>query len=339
MEHRKIMALGKSSRVVSLPKEWLKMNRLNQGDTVSVHVQGDGSLVIHPTPDRGDEPKRIELNVSEYEKPESITRRIIGAFLDGYSIVVLSSEKIFTVDQQTAIRDIIRRLYMMVINSEAKRTELETLSDESKASVSSCVERMHLITYSMLRDTIESLKNWDSELVNSVISLEDDVDQLNYLVLRIIRSAAVKPSLANELGLNPLDCLDYQTLVNLIERTADSVIIIAESLSQMIEEHRSLKAETQTVLVDAAEIAFDSYSKAVECYMHMDVEPTNSVIDRQDDIRKLYMKITPLPQLSETRDAPVLTNIITIRENIMKISDFAADIAELTIDHAYKYKE
>jgi len=339
MEHRKIMALGKSSRVVSLPKEWLKMNGLNQGDTVSVHVHGDGSLVIHPTPDRGDEPKRIELNVSEYERPESITRRIIGAFLDGYSIVVLSSEKIFTVDQQTAIRDIVRRLYMMVINSEAKRIELETLIDESKASVSSCVERMHLITYSMLRDTIESLRTWDSELVNSVISLEDDVDQLNYLVLRIIRSAAVKPSLANELGLNPLDCLDYQTLVNLIERVADSVISIAGSLSQMIEEQRSLKAETQTVLVNAAEIAFDSYSRAVECYLHMDVEPTNSVIDRQDDIRKLYMEITPLPRLSEARDAPVLTNIITIRENIMKISDLAADIAELTIDHAYKYKE
>jgi phosphate uptake regulator len=338
MEHRKIMALGKSSRVISLPKEWLKRNQLDQGDTVTYQIHGDGSLIVRPTPDRGTEPKRIELSVGEDERPESITRRIIGAFLDGYSIIVLSSERIFTVGQQTAIRDIVRRLYMMVINSEAKRTELETLIDESKASVSSCVERMHLITYSMLRDTIESLRNWDAGLVNSVISLEDDVDQLNYLVLRIIRSAAVKPSLANELGLDPLDCLDYQALVNHIERAADCVIGIAESLSRMIEERLSLPQEAQAILVNAAEIAFDSYSKAVECYLHMDIEPTNGVIDRQDDIRRLYMEITPLPRFSEAYDAPVLSNIVTIRENVMKISDLAADIAELTIDRAYKHR-
>jgi len=337
MERRKIMALGKSSRVVSLPKEWLRRNQLDQGDTVTYQIHRNGTLIIRSTPDGSDEPKRIELSVGENERPESITRRIIGAFLDGYSIIVLSSEKIFTVSQQTAIRDIVRRLYMMVINSEAKRTELETLIDESKASVSSCIERMHLITYSMLRDTIESLRNWDAGLVNSVISLEDDVDQLSYLVLRIIRSAAVRPSLANELGLDPLDCLDYQTLVNLIERVADSVMNIAGSMSLMIEERLSLPGEAQAILVNAAEIAFDSYSKAVECYLHMDVEPTNRVIDRQEDIRRLYMEITPLPRFSDAYDAPVLGNIVTIRESIMKISDLAADIAELTIDRAYKH--
>lgn len=336
MEHRKIMALGKSSRVVSLPKEWLRVNQLGQGSTVTVRMQGDGSLVIYPVSEKSDEVKRIELSIREGESVESITRKIIGAYLDGYFHIVLSSENIFTVDQQTAIRAIIRRLYMMVINSEAKRIELETLIDESKASVSSCVERMHLITYSMFRDTIKSLRDWDSNLVNSVISLEDDVDQLTYLVLRILRSAAVKPSLANELKLDPLDCLDYQTLVHWVERVADNVINIAECLKYMIEGGLNLPVEAKSILLNAAEIAFESYDKAVDCYLRLDVEPTNGVIDKQSEIRNLYMEITPLPRFSETYDTSVLTNIVTIRENIMKISDLAADIAELTIDRTYK---
>jgi len=336
MEHRKIMALGKSSRVVSLPKEWLRVNQLSQGSTVTVYMQGDGSLVIYPVSEKSDEVKRIELGVLKSESVESVTRRIIGAYLDGYSHIVLSSEKIFTLDQQTAIRAIIRRLYMMVINSEAKRIELETLIDESKASVSSCVERMHLITYSMFRDTIKSLKDWDPNLINSVISLEDDVDQLTYLVLRILRSAAVKPGLANELKLDPLDCLDYQTLVHRVEWAADNVINIAECLRYMMEGGLRLPSEARSVLLNAAEIAFESYGKAVECYLHLDIEPTNGIIDKQGEIRRLYMEITPLPKFSETYDTSVLTNIMTIRENIMKISDLAADIAELTIDRAYK---
>jgi hypothetical protein len=34
----------------------------------------------------------------------------------------------------------------------------------------------------------------------------------------------------------------------------------------------------------------------------------------------------------------MLSNIITIRESILKVSHLAADIAELTIDRAYKFE-
>ena len=48
MEQRKVMSLGRSSLVVSLPKHWIKLNELKRGDSVSVTVQRDRSLVIFP---------------------------------------------------------------------------------------------------------------------------------------------------------------------------------------------------------------------------------------------------------------------------------------------------
>jgi len=48
MERRKISTLGKYSLIVTLPKNWTKMNKLQGGDEVSLKIQGDGSLVIHP---------------------------------------------------------------------------------------------------------------------------------------------------------------------------------------------------------------------------------------------------------------------------------------------------
>ncbi|TRO53994.1 phosphate uptake regulator PhoU [Candidatus Bathyarchaeota archaeon] len=336
MEYRKIMALGKSSRVVSLPIEWLKSYNLDKGDTLQITQQRNGSIIIHPVAREDDEIKKITLNIKADENENSVVRRLIGAFLNGYTLITLTSDKIFTGDQQAAIREASRRLYMMVIKSEAASIELETLIDESKASVTSCIERMHMITYSLFKDTIQAMKDWDRELIVSAISLEEDIDQLAYLVLRIIRIASVNYHLANQLNLDPLDALDFQTLVHRIERIADHITSMANCMNTMIENNERLPEQAREVLIEAAEIALNSYGKAVECYMYMDVEPTNKVIDQQSEIEQLYSKITPLPRYREITDTSVLTHTVNLRENILKISNLAADIAELTIDRAYK---
>jgi phosphate uptake regulator len=336
MEYRKIMALGKSSRVVSLPIEWLKSYNLDKGDTLQISQQRNGSIIIHPITETDEEVKKITINIKANESEDSVVRRLIGAFLNGYTLITLVSDKIFTGEQQTAIRDASRRLYMMVIKSEATSIELETLIDESKASVTSCIERMHMITYSLFRDTIQAMRDWNRELVTSAKSLEEDIDQLAYLVLRIIRSASVNYHLANQLELDPIDSLDFQTLVHRIERIADYVTSMADCLNTMIENDERLPDEAKTVLVKAAEIALNSYRKAVESYLFMDVEPTNGVIDQQSEIERLYSKITPMPRYKDIADSSVLTHAVNLRENILKISDLSADIAELTIDRAYK---
>ncbi len=338
MDQRKIMALGKSSRVISLPKPWLRMNNIDQGDHVSLTIQNDGSLVVHPTADERVEKREIHLAVEANESADSIIRRIIGSFLDGYTLIKLTSERIFTVDQQRAIRNIVGSLYMMIMESDASSIVLQTLIDESKASVISGIERMHLITHSMCRDILISIESWDVELARSVVSLEDDVDQLMYFLLRLIRGAAISPSLSNQLGLDMIDCLDFQTLVHRIERVADHATVIANSVIALIESKIAIPKKVIAILTDSAESAFSSYETAVQCYLSKDVDPTNGIIDRQKEIEGLYMEITPLPHFGETSDTSILSDIITIRESIMKISHHAADIAELTIDRAYKYE-
>ncbi len=333
------MALGKSSRVISLPKTWLKRVNLDQGDSVSLIVQRDGSLIVHPFDDARDEKREIHLIVEADESQDSIIRRIIGSYLDGYNSIKLTSERIFAVGQQRAIRRIVSTLYMMIMESEASSIVLQTLIDESKASVSSCIERMHIITYSMCRDILSSMRSWDEELARSVVSLEDDVDQLMYLLLRLIRGAAISPSLAKQLELDALDCLDYQTLVHRIERVADHVTSIAESAIALIESKISVPEKVFDALVRSAEIAIASYEEAVQCFLSEDVGPANEIIDKQKEIEDLYREITPLPYFGEPNETSILSHVITIRENIMKISHNSADIAELTIDRAYKMRD
>jgi phosphate uptake regulator len=339
MEQRKIMALGKSSLVVSIPKTWLKMNTLNRGDMVSMDIQSDGSLVVHPATTPKEKKKEIHLLVEAEEHEESIIRRIIGSYLNGYNIIKLTSAKIFTVNQQRAIRQIISTLYMMVMESEASSIILQTLIDESKASVVSGIERMHIITYSMSRDILRSIEDWDIELPRSVVSLEEDVDQLTYFLTRLIRGAALNPSLANQLGLDPLDCLDYQTLVHRIERIADHNTNIANSVIALIENEIEVPDDLLSTLTEAAKIAFTSYDEAVNGFLSKNIDLTNEIIDRQKKIMVLFKEITPLPRFGKSWETAPLSQIIAMRDSIKNISHHAADIAEVTIDRAYRLEE
>jgi len=336
MDHRKIMVLGKSSFVVSLPKEWMRMNNLERGDTVAMDIQKDKTLLIHPTGDFRTEGKEIHLVVEAEETNESITRRIISSYLDGYTRIKLTSGNIFTTEQHKAIRQIVGTLYMMILESEANSVTLQTLVDESKASVNSSIERMHIITYSMCRDTLNAMLNRDKELALSVIPLEDDVDQLMFFLLRLIRVAAINPSLGNQLGLDPLDCLDYQSLVSRIERIADHVTAMAKSLVALIENEVVLPAVLESDIIKTSELSFSSYDKAVESFLSRDITNSDEIIDKEMEVLKAQEVILGYRFFQESNYVSSMPYIFSIIDGMRKISHYAADIAEITIDRAYK---
>ncbi|MEE8632338.1 MAG: hypothetical protein V3T10_03410, partial [Candidatus Bathyarchaeia archaeon] len=112
MDRRKIMSLGRSSLVISLPKDWLNMNNLKRGDFIFTTVEKDSSLKLQLSLNAKKKPKEISLSISVDETGESIIRKIIGCYLNGYSLIKLRSAKIFTIEQQRFIRSMMVSLYM-----------------------------------------------------------------------------------------------------------------------------------------------------------------------------------------------------------------------------------
>ena len=281
------MALGKSSLVVSLPKAWVKSNNLNRGDILALEVQRDLSLVIHPALKPRDTARVITVEVDEDEHIDAIFRTVIGCYLNGYSDIELHSNRIFSVAQQTAIRNVVKSLYMRIISSNASSVVLQTLMNESMADIFSGIDRMHLITLSMCNDVVRAMKEWDHELARSVISLEEDVDQFMFFLLRLIRSAAIDPSLATKLGVDMLDCLDLQTLVDLIERVADNVYKVADSVIQLEGYKDSIPASLWGTLLQTTESSFKAYENAIDVFKSSSVEECGLIIDQQYELSKL----------------------------------------------------
>jgi phosphate uptake regulator len=333
---RRIVSLGRSSMVISLPKNWMQLNELKKGDAVSLAIQRDRSLVVYPSAQKKAIPKEITLRIAQNEDEMLITQKIIGAFLNGYSGVTLISEKIFSVPQRKAIRNMAGRLYMRIMESDSKGVYIQTLTDESKASLEQAIQRMHLISYSMCEDTFTSLKNNDIALAKSVFSLDDDVDHFSFFILRLLRNAAQDTTLANELHLDPLDCMDHQTLVYRIEHAADYTADIARHIIMLDGSQQKIPDNVLELMVSAGTFAVDLYVKAVNAFFSKDISFSVEIMKYQHRIEKLDQEIAIKSFAGEHRNAELVCGICSIRDNIKRIADCAANIAEIAVNRGFK---
>jgi len=335
MEQRKIMSLGRSSLVISLPKHWTQLNELKQGDVVSIAINRDRSLVVFPGAKKERETNKITLHVESDEKDIFVVRSIIACYLNGYSTIKLVSKKFFTVAQQKAIRSIVQMLYMRIMEADTKEIQIATLIDESKASIQTGINRMYKISSSMCRDAFTALRNQDAALAKSVFTLDDEVDHFSFFLLRLIRRAAVDSLLANQLALESIDCLDYQTLVHRIEQVADQAANIAKHLIILGGRRKKVSEPLLEKMCVAGCDALASYDKAVNTLLSNDVKFSDEIIESQVQIEKLDQDIAALAFLKE-KSTEVICACCSIRDSIQRIAEYAADIAEITINRSYK---
>ncbi len=330
------MSLGRSSMVISLPKNWMQLNELKKGDAVSLAIQRDRSLVVYPSTQKKGTSKEITLRIGQKEEETLIAAKIVGSFLNGYSGITLIAEKIFSIPQRKAIRTISGRLYMRVMESDSKGMYLQTLSDESKASLEQAIQRMHLISYSMCEDVLTSLKNNDIDLAKSVFSLDDDVDHFSFFILRLLRNAAQDTVLANELRIDPLDCMDHQTLVYRIEHAADYTADIARTIILLHGRQQRIPNDVLELMVTAGTTAVDLYVKSVNAFFSKDVPFSVEIMKYQQRIEKLDQEIAVATFMGKHRNAELICGICSIRDKIKRIADVAASIAEISVNRAFK---
>jgi phosphate uptake regulator len=333
---RKIMSLGKSSLVISLPKDWMQLNNLEKGDAVSFNIQRDRSLVVYPSTQKKPEPKEITLSVSQNEEEILITQKILGAFLNGYSGITLTSEKIFTVPQTRAIRNMAGRLYMRVMEADSKCVYIQNLMDESKASLEQAIQRMHLISRSMCEDVINAVKNGDIELAKSIHALDDDVDHFAFFILRILRNAAQDPILANELHVDPLDCMDHQMLVYRMEYASDYAADIARHIIMLNGTKQKIPDDVLALMISAGTEVADLYVRAVSAFFAKDVVAAVEIMKYKQKMDKVEVDIASKSFTGPPKNAELVCGICSIRDNIKRISHCAFSIAEIAVNRAFK---
>ncbi|MFC1488116.1 PhoU domain-containing protein [Thermoproteota archaeon] len=338
MDQRKIMSLGRSSLVISLPKHWTNLNELKQGDVVSLAIQRDRSLAVFPGTGGKKGTNEITLYIDPSEKAKAIKRNIIACYLNGYSSIKLFSKDIFPVFQQKAIRNIVRILYMRIMKCDAKSMHIITLMDETQASITSGIQRMHILSTSLVQDVLASLKTQDPLLAKTAFQLDDDVDHFSFFMLRLVKRAVMDPGLANKLNIEISDCLDYQTFVHRIEQVADYATKIAKNLVLLNTEKLRISESLINLMVTAGKNANVLYDNAVQAFLSNNAEIAKGIIERAKFIEKSDKEIATWAFLYEKRNPVLICATCSIRESIKRIAEIGREIALYTIHRSFKPK-
>jgi phosphate uptake regulator len=338
VDKRRIISLGRGSLVVSLPKYWLKLNGLKKGDEVSLTLQQNRSLVVFPGTGMSESSREVVMEIKANENSASIIRRIIACYVNGYSGIRIICNEILSFAQQKAIREAAGRLFMRIMEATTKGVYIQILMDASKADVNAGIQRMHAISESMLRDTMIALRNFDPSLARAVFSIDEDVDQLSFLEIRLLRSAATNPALANELGLALIDCLNFQTLIHRIEQTADQAASIVRNIIILEGEKQRIPKELLELMADTGNRASEMYNNAVKAFFARDMPTSERIIEQADDIEKSGREIASKTFANTKNSSMVVCSICSIRDSITRIATYAARTAEMTMDHMYELR-
>ena len=332
-ETRKIQFTGKSSFIVSLPKQWVTDLGLKKGDQVRVLRQGASALQIFPlkfqTGIKQVDDATIEIGIEE--NPSFIIRKLISIYFLGFKTINLKPKGgILKPVQRTAIKNAVKRMLMgaEIISDSTSGITIQVLVNLLELSVDGAFKRMIHLAKSMLNDAILAVKEENLDLAEEVINTDDEVDRFGFYIIRQLIIAIQNEHMLKEMGLdNVRNCLGYRLVVKNIERTGDHAVVIAKDL---IEFKKGIKKQILMKIQDMNNFSISVLDDACLSLFKEDYVQADITIKKANEIVKYEKKV--LDATKSLKDDEEIFRIRRMVENIRRISEYASDIAEIVLN-------
>ena len=235
-ETRKIQFTGKSSYIVSLPKQWIKELGLAQGDQIRMVRKGASTLELYPPKfeTRLQKKEDAVIEIGEEEKSTTIVRKLISLYFVGYkTITVKPKSGRLNPTQRTAVKNAVKKMLMgsEIISDFTGGITIQVLVNLLELSVDGAFKRMLHLAKSMSSDAVLAIRENNLELAQEVINTDDEVDRFGFYIIRQLKIAIQNEHMLKEMGFrNARNCLGYRLVVKNIERTGDHATFIAKDL-------------------------------------------------------------------------------------------------------------
>jgi phosphate uptake regulator len=319
MDTRKVQRTGKSTYIVSLPKNWATKNGVCAGSIIFITQSDNGALML--STDRSERDLKAKLEIGD-KSGEVLIRDIIGCYLGGYRTIEVTSSHISS-EQKRDLRQIVNKLIGPEILEETiSKVVIQDLLSSEELQAQQALKRIKTVVKSMIQDSLTALINCDKDLAEDVIQRDNDVDRLNLLISRqfteILRSGSVKQEM-----LSSITAFNYMLAASNLERAADHAHRIADiayhcdvcSNEKFSDELSRLKSEFEGLVDDS-----------ITFLLQMDSERANELIEKIKIIQNRVQSLTNLGIINRESEIRVVTS------SIERISDYIMNICELTIN-------
>ncbi len=311
MEVRKLQLIGGSSYMVSLPKNWVRSNRLKQGDELLLIVEDDIVKIVPKKISEDYKIVRAEITDLPRYDEKFLERFIYALFIQGLDEVVIE-DKGLTPRIIAKISSIVHSIIgMEVIDASNGRVVLRTLTT-SEFDIDGVLNRMAQIIEGVFDGIIDCLTLGDMEGLKDVRNLEDDTDRLYLLAIRLenrIMRDISSPSRWNELR----HILGLRLVAKFLEEIADDLYDFSEKVPEISED---CKGNIIMFLEDLN----SAFSKVMKAYSSGDIGLAEDSISQANEIEDLLLKEL---EKGDVNYRLAIYSLIDVSRNIKSIGEVA----------------
>lgn len=332
-ETRKIQFTGKSSYIVSLPKQWIMELGLKQGDQIRMVRKGSSTLELYPPKfeSRTQKKENAVIEIDGEEEASSIVRKLISLYFLGYKTInVKPKNGRLSGHQRNAVKEAVKRMLMgsEIIADSSVGITVQVLVNLLELSVDGAFKRMIHLAKSMSNDALLAVKENNLELAQEVINTDDEVDRFGFYIIRQLKIAIQNERMLKEMGFrNARNCLGYRLVVKNIERTGDHAAFIAKDL---LEFKKPVKKEILQKIQEMNEFCLSVLDDACLALFKEDYNQAEKIITKTDEVIKFEKKVRDASKL--LKDDEEIYRIRRMTENIRRIAEYASDIAEIVLN-------
>ncbi|RLI93108.1 MAG: hypothetical protein DRO89_00710 [Candidatus Altiarchaeales archaeon] len=302
MEYRKIQLTGESTYILSLPKRWVKKNKLDKGDVLSVMERGD-TLLLKPR-----EEKEMEAEIDLEKKSfELISRSLITKYIQGFDTVIIRSKRYIPSEIRKGLKDISGLLIGMEQFGETSNELVFRMLMREKGDLVDTVLRMHRMSLSSLEELLRNItpENYNEHILRDIIQRDDEIDKFYFLIFRQLSSAG------------GYECSMWIQIAKSIERISDHI----ENIANLVIQGGKVREED----IDIYKELIDMYSSLKFALMNKSSKRAGEIIDKVKSFRVEEKRIMKSIKAKEPET-------LLIYESFRRIGEYISDIAEVVIN-------
>ncbi len=331
-ETRKIQFTGKSSYIVSLPKQWIMDLGLKKGDQIRMIRKDSSTLEIYPPKFETRSQKKEDATIEiDDEETSSIVRKLISLYFLGYKTINIKPKNgRLSPNQRNTVKEAVKRMLMgsEIISDSSGGITVQVLVNLLELSVDGAFKRMIHLAKSMSKDAILAMRENNLELAQEVINTDDEVDRFGFYIIRQLKIAIQNEHMLKEMGFrNARDCLGYRLVVKNIERTGDHAAFIAKDI---LEFKKLVKENIVEKIEEMNEFALSVLDDSCLALFKEDYVQAEKTIEKTNEIVKYEKRVRDASK--SLKDDEEIYRIRRMTENIRRISEYASDIAEIVLN-------
>jgi phosphate uptake regulator len=329
MEIRRVQMTGGSSYIITLPKDWIKNTNIKKNEPVGLIQQSDGTLLVTSKMNIDQQQRLKEFDVSKLHDQNYLSRELIGAYISGYNSIKISSKTRIDPSTRVTIRKYTQTTIGQEVVEETDNTILiKDLLNPAEMPFNRTIKRMHIMVKSMFEDSMHALKNNDKQLAEDILTRDNEIDRLHWLIARQHNIILSNVNFAEKMGTTIEKATTSYLISRIIERIGDHAIRIAQYVISISD--KKIDQKIIEKINSASSLAIDIFNKSINSFSKKDIKAAN---DNIETVKKLVKECEGINNLIIKQNPSLTISLGYIVESIRRIGEYSEDISETVINH------